>query len=415
MKSQTERIITIDILRGFALLGLLLMNVMSFSMPDIAYYNPTSFGDEHSLNRIIYGLVHLVADQKFMALFSLLFGSSVMLLLNKLESRNANVAKVHYTRNFWLLIIGLAHGILIWNGDVLLIYALAAFVLFFFRRVKPEVQFGVGLAVFLLPVVASVVVHFILPSLDSASVQSLEAYWNPTQAVIDKDVVLYQGEYIDQLLYRLSGESEGVQTAGKTLLEVTQLIEFFARSLGMMLMGMALYTWGVLTAKLEDNFYRWLSVIGFSVGIPLILLGLWQFGVHQWSAEYSLFLGRVPNHLATPFMATGYIGLITLWSRRSLWTRLQSHLAAVGQMALTNYVGQSILASFIFYGFGLGFYGQVSRLAQLGIVFAVCMFQLVVSNWWLSHFRFGPLEWLWRSVTYWQWQPLLKRQLVKEA
>ena len=140
MNFQTQanqRKTSIDVLRGFALLGILLMNIASFAMPDAAYFNPLAYAD-HWSNQLIYGLTHVFADQKFMALFSLLFGASVILMASKLEARGQNPFKIHLIRNAWLLVFGLVHGIFIWIGDILFVYALLAFPLYFLRNLSSE-------------------------------------------------------------------------------------------------------------------------------------------------------------------------------------------------------------------------------------------------------------------------------------
>jgi uncharacterized protein len=400
-----KRIIAIDILRGFALLGILLMNIMSFAMPDIAYFNPMAYGGDDWANQFVYGVTHIIADQKFMALFSMLFGASVMLLTNNLVEKGQNPAKIHYSRNFWLLIIGLIHGYLIWLGDILTIYAISAFVLYFFRRLAPKWQFALGLLIFFLPSLLNLGIQSILPELDAASHEALSAYWLPSEEAIADDLALFRGNYAGQVAYRWGGEVPA-SNEGEDLLGLSILFDFFARALGIMLIGMAFYTWGILTAQRSDRFYWRMLVIGFAVGFPLALLGLSiQYG---WHWQYALFLGRIPNTIATPFIASGYIALIMLWNRRPIWLDLRERLAAVGRTALTNYIGQSIMATFIFYGFGLGLYGHLDRIMQLVILFALWAIQLLIAPWWMARFRYGPLEWLWRTVTYFRWQPMRK-------
>jgi len=401
-----KRIIAIDVLRGFALLGILLMNIMSFAMPDIAYFNPTTYGGDDVWNQLVYGVTHVIADQKFMALFSMLFGASVMLLTNKLLEKGQNPAKVHYIRNFWLLIIGLIHATLIWSGDILTIYAISSFVLYFFRKLAPKWQFALGLTIYLLPSLLNLGIQAILPELDAASHDALMAYWQPSQEDIAYELALFRGGYAEQVAYRWETDSASASNEGEDLLGLSLLVDFFARALGMMLIGMAFYTWGILTAQRRDDFYRRMLIIGFALGFPLSLLGLGLSISYEWHWQYALFLGRIPNNLATPLIASGYIALIMLWSRRPIWLPLRDRLAAVGRTALTNYIGQSLIATFIFYGFGLGLYGHVNRITQLFFILAIWALQLFVASWWLARFGYGPLEWLWRLLTYFKWQPM---------
>ena len=180
----------------------------------------------------------------------------------------------------------------------------------------------------------------------------------------------------------------------------------------MMLIGMALFSWGVVTADKSTTFYHRMLLIGLSVGPALSIIGLLLHAQNGWNALYSPFAGQIFNHVATLFTASGYVALIMLWSRTDRWRKLQDALANVGKMALTNYIGQSLIATFIFYGWGLGLFGGVNRAAQLLLVAAIWGFQIVFSSWWLARFRYGPLEWLWRSLALGRLQPLRKREVA---
>ncbi len=405
---KRKRITSIDTLRGFALLGILVMNILSFSMPDAAYNNPTAYGGDDFLNRFIHGLSHILADQKFMALFSMLFGASIMLLFSKMKSQGKKAARVHYIRNIWLILFGLAHGLLIWEGDVLFIYGVCALFLYLFRNLKAKLKIIIGLIIFFLPLLFNLAILPEIASLDESNIQVLDDYFSPAQASIEKDLSLYQGSYLDQLAYRL-GDADTVPSTAQDLSDLSFLIDAFARAFGMMLIGMAFFSMGILNASQSKRFYQRMLIFGFTLGIPIALIGLFFNYTNHWDASYSLFLGRIPNHIATPFVASGYLALIMLWSQTNFIKPLQDALMNVGRMALSNYIGQSLIASLIFYGFGLGLYGSVNRVGQIGIVIVIWIVQLVISKLWMTYFRFGPLEWLWRSLTYLRLEPILKR------
>ena len=178
------------------------------------------------------------------------------------------------------------------------------------------------------------------------------------------------------------------------------------RAGGLMLIGMALFKWRILSAARSDRFYGWMVAIGLLVGLPVIATGVVQNFAHQRRFEYSFFLGWQFNHWGSLFVAAAYLGLVMLSIRRLPGLRIWERLAAVGRMAFTNYILHSVLCTFIFYGHGLGLYGQVGRAGQQLVVLGVWIVQLAISPWWLARFRFGPLEWLWRSLTYWRLQPL---------
>lgn len=399
-----KRIVAIDTLRGFALLGILLMNIMSFAMPAVAYYNPTVYGGQEWYNRLTYAFVHVLADQKFMALFSLLFGASVTLLLTKLREREQNAARFHYTRNFWLLVIGILHSLL-WYGDILAIYAVSAFVLFFFRNMQARWQFIIGLLLFLSPALLYFGADAIINTTYDGDYSTLEAVWNPPAEVLNAEVEAVQaGELASDPFSEAGDNALGIYT-------LAFAYNAFIRALGMMLIGMAFFTWGIVTAQKSDAFYRRLLLVGFGVGIPLAVLGLWLHESANWAVTYSPMIGQIPNLLATPLIASAYVALIMLWSRTELWQALQLRLAAVGQMALTNYILQTLLATFLFYGYGLGWFGTLDRFAQLGVVLAIWGLQLVISPLWMARFRYGPLEWLWRTLSYGKLQPIRRQPI----
>ena len=409
-----KRIGAIDTLRGFALLGILLMNVMSFSMPGAAYSNPAAFGGDDWLNRAVYGVVHLVADQKFMGLFSLLFGASVMLHIQSREKKGQKTAWFHYVRNFWLLIIGTAHAVFIWDGDILTVYALSSFVLYLLRGLSPKWQLVLGLLIFFSPAVVYVGSSVVVAEASPAELAALEAEWQPGETAVSEEIAFYQGDYWSQVISRFGEESDSGGEA-VDLYYLSFLVDFFARALGMMLIGMASYSWGIVAAKRSDAFYRRLVVVGCGGGRPLAGVGLWLNQAMGWSATYSPFVGRIPNLLATPLVVFGYVGLIMLWSRTPLWAGLQARLAATGRMALTNYIGQSLLGTFVFYGFGLGLFGSVNRIGQLGVVLLIWLLQLWLSPIWLRHFRYGPLEWAWRSLSHFRLQPLRRAAVAQKV
>ncbi|MEM7116642.1 MAG: DUF418 domain-containing protein [Chloroflexota bacterium] len=412
---MNKRIVAIDVLRGFALMGILLMNMSSFAMPSWAYSNPVAYGGDDIWNRLAFSFSHIFADQKMMALFSMLFGASVILVTRNMEKKGQSSFKFHYLRNFWLLIIGLLHSVLVWDGDILMIYAICSFVLYLLRKLSAKWQFGLGLFIFFVPAFYNVWANSALPSLQTADLQSLEVAWQPTDADIAEEITYYQGDYGNQVAWRLGTADSGTDntyTDGQAILDLGQTLEFFLRAFGMMLIGMAYYNWGVLTAKRSDDFYWKLAAVGFGLGLPLVLIGLFQFTANGWSATHSLFVGRNWNHLATPFIASGYIALVMLWSRSEFLNGLRDRLAAAGRMALTNYIGQSILGTFIFYGFGLGLFGSASRIQQWFFILLIWTIQLLFSKWWLSRYQYGPLEWLWRMLSRLQWQPLKKRVAI---
>lgn len=407
----SERIVAIDVLRGFAVLGILLINIRSFAMPDIALANPSEYGNEASHNRLAYNLTYVLAKQKFMAIFSMLFGASVLLFTDRLIQKNKG-PWTHFVRNWWLFVIGFAHLILIWSGDVLLVYAACAFPLYFLRKLPPRWHLSLGVVVFFIPILITGMIQKEMPNFDEEGQGLFYSLWHPDPEDLEANVERYRGEYANQVAQRWNYETDFGTTSAQRILTLSLWGNYFSRSLGMMLVGMALYRWGVFGAKLSARVYRAMVWLGFGIGIPLCLIGLEYNLYNSWDWKVCYFYGRIGNFLGTGPVAIGYIGLVMLWCQGSQLPWLKARLTEVGRTALSCYIGQSLIATFIFYGFGLGLYGSVDYLLQLVFVVGIWALQIVVVKFWLKHFRQGPLEWLWRCLTYFRLQPI-RRDAVK--
>jgi len=216
--------------------------------------------------------------------------------------------------------------------------------------------------------------------------------WAPTAEMIASEIAMVTGSIGEQI----SHNSESA-----VMMETLVFFVYIMwRAGGLMLVGMALYKWNVLSAGKSKDFYKKGMLIGWLIGFPLIIYGIYTNFKHDWSYEYSMFSGGHFNYWGSLGVSFGYICMIMLMVQSGGFSGLKHRLAAVGQMAFTNYITQSLICTFIFWGWGLGLFGQVERLGQIAIVLAVWLLQLWWSPMWLSKFRFGPLEWLWRSLTY---------------
>jgi uncharacterized protein len=221
-----------------------------------------------------------------------------------------------------------------------------------------------------------------------------EEMWAPKADQIADEVAAYSGSYGKQMTLRIPS-TVSMQTQAF-------LYYFLWRAGGLMLIGMALYKWRVLSAQLSTRTYFAMLIIGFGIGIPLIVYGVNQHIEHGWSFDYSFFLGSQFNYWGSLFVAAAYMGSVMLAVRCVKNDSLLAPLAATGRMAFTNYIMQTVLCTFVFYGHGFGLFGSVDRTGQILLILGIWIFQIFMSWLWLRHFLFGPLEWLWRSLTYWK-------------
>lgn len=395
-----ERIQSLDILRGIAILGILIMNIQSFAMPGAAYLNPTAYGDLEGLNRWVWILSHIFADQKFMTLFSILFGAGIILVTDKAMAKTGKSAGLHYKRTFWLLVIGLLHAHLIWYGDILVAYAICALFVYLFRKMKPKTLFTIGIIIVSVHTLIYVFFGMSIPFMPPEAAQEISTSWAPSSEIINEEIAAITGS--------LSQQISAVSAAALEMQTFIFFIVMMWRAGGLMLVGMALYKWGVLSAEKSTGFYTKGLIISSLIGFPVIILGLVKNFDANWSFEYSMFLGSQFNYWGSLFVGFAYICAIMLFCKSSIFPRFKERFAAVGQMALTNYIAQSVICVLIFFGIGFGLFGQVERSVQILIVFGVWLLQFFWSKPWLDAYRFGPLEWAWRSLTYWNKQPMKK-------
>lgn len=438
---EQRRIDSLDVLRGLAVLGILVMNIQSFGLPMAAYSNPTAYGDFTGANYWVWLVGELLADLKFMSIFSMLFGAGVILFTSRVESRGGHCAALHYRRMGWLLGIGMLHAYLLWYGDILVMYAICGMVLYWARRLKPRTLMGAGIAALFVtagltllggmqfarvqraldehdrvaPSMSATAVapgdEELLPDMTvtegRAMIKEMRDSFAPPPEQIERETNAMTGAYGDELVFR----------APTVVFMQTFILLFFGgRVLGMMLIGMALFKWGVLSAARPTRFYVAMVAIGFGVGLPLIWLGIRQDVAADFSFINAKFFNSHYNYFASIFVSLGWVGLIMLLCRFGWFVWLKAALGAVGRMAFTNYLMHTIVCTTIFNGrSGLGFakFGQLDRVELLGVVAAVLAFQLIASPIWLGYFRFGPFEWLWRSLTYWNVQPMRKERAAR--
>lgn len=393
-----DRIESIDVLRGFALLGILLMNIQSFAMVEAAYFDPSRYGDLTGINWWVWALSHAFADMKFMALFSMLFGAGIVLVTETRQAKGLPTLAHHYSRNFWLLVFGLIHAYLIWYGDILVTYAIAAFVLYWLRNLRAVWLFVLGAVTLSVPLLINLSLTFAPPEV----VQEIAADFAYTTEEIMAEVEAYRGSWSEALAQRIPSALG---------MHIEALPGFLIwRAGGLMLIGMGLFKIGVLAGRRSARFYTRLAIVGLACGLPLVTLSILKLTEHGHDPLFGqLGMGIAYNYVGSIALALAYTGIVMRMVHGNWLPGLQKRLAAVGRTAFTNYILQSLICTFIFYGFGLGLFGHVERWGQLLIVIAVWVLQMIIAPLWLARYRFGPLEWMWRSLTYMALQPMRRK------
>ncbi|MEM7454393.1 MAG: DUF418 domain-containing protein [Planctomycetota bacterium] len=395
---KSERILSLDVLRGFALLGILIVNVQSFAMIGAAYNNPTAFGDFEGLNFLVWLITYVFFDSKMMAVFSLLFGAGICLMFERSQQQSGSSAWLHYRRMFWLLLFGLAHAHLLWYGDILFTYAVCGMIVYWCKRFTPFWLTFTGVLLLLVPAALFAFFQLTIGYMPEEQVVQMTADWTPNQKAIDTEVATYSGSWLTQMEYR-----PFVALMMETFIFG---ILFFWRASGMMLLGMALFKWKVLNASRSTGFYVRMAAIGLGLGFSIIGYGVYFNLENEFAFNPTMFGGALFNYVGSVFVALGYVAVVMLACKHEVVTWFTRSLQAVGQLALTNYLMQTIVCTTIFYGHGLGLFGSVSRSGQLAIVGSIWIAQLLLSPIWVKKFRFGPFEWLWRSLAYWKIQPM---------
>lgn len=237
-----------------------------------------------------------------------------------------------------------------------------------------------------------------MPYWPPESIQETMVSWKPGPQIVAKELSDFRGGWLQQMEQRVP--------AALAFETFFFLIWSFWRAGGLMLIGMAMFKWGVLTAERQNKFYVKGILIGLVTGLVIVIFGLLLNFRENFSMEYSFFIGSQFNYWGSLFVSFGYISIVMLISKLNHTKKLFKLLAGVGRTAFSNYLLQTVICTIIFYGHGFGLFGKLEREIQVLIVIGVWIFQVAITNIWLRYFRFGPAEWLWRSLTYWKLQPI---------
>ncbi len=428
-----DRIFSLDVIRGVALLGILLINIEDFAAPEALHDIPIGtpiaafFGPHAQLHLIILMLKWVFAEGKMNFLFCMLFGAGVVLMTTRAERRGTGqqIADIYLRRNLWLALFGFLHGIFIWWGDVLFDYGLVGVLMLYpCRKLKAKTFFIIGTCISI-PLV-TIVLFFWLGSANDFNLSRQAAVadareragqplrpeqkqaqreWTArvnsqkvTQQSIDAAMAAADESYLAGVIHRVENYL-GSRAA---------LTHFFygINALGAILIGMGLFKFGFLTAEKSYATYIWTAALGFLVAAPLYVIGIWKaytsaFSVLAFDKWICLpyFLNREAGGLAV-------LSMILLVIKSGVFRTFQSMLAAVGRTALSNYLLTSILCQFLFRWGPWKLYGKLEYYQYNYVVLVVWVINLIGSTLWLRAFRFGPMEWVWRSLTYLKLQPV---------
>ncbi|MCW3835470.1 DUF418 domain-containing protein [Sphingomonas canadensis] len=408
--SAPDRIISLDTVRGVAVMGILLLNIVAFAMPPAAYFNPAAYGGHSGTDLYVYLGNLVLFDGKMRGLFSFLFGASMLLVIEGAEAKGESAARVHYSRMFWLLLFGLAHLWLVWWGDILNLYALIGMIAFLFRRKQVPTLIGAAVALIVIQTLmmgslAGMVAYLqsIVDGGDPAAAQEAakglagfnDGFGRPGPEAIAKTLAEYRGDYATVVAARFKEAAFS---------PISSVLLFGWETLAYMLLGMASLKSGLLAGTwARGRYVRWLLVC-FAIGIPAYCAIAW------WVVSSDFALMAVVGGVMTaatpvrPLMVVGWACLILLLMRPG--GAISARIAAAGRMAFTNYLMTSLICTTLFYGYGLGWYGYLSRAELYLVVALVWLAMLLWSKPWLDHFRYGPLEWVWRSLSRGSLQPM---------
>ena len=414
----SKRLESLDFVRGVALFGILIMNIVGMGLGP-AYDNPTVMGGDTGINLWTWFVVNVTFEGTQRGLFSILFGAGVILLSSRLEATGRpDAADIYFRRNLWLIAFGLVNAwVLLWYGDILYFYGITALFLFAFRKLPGKTLLALGVGALLLGAAWS--------ALEARGMLRLNAEFRAASQVAPAQRTVEQKEAIEtwqeksragpppervrQMRKQITGSYWGALRHFSGLnkhFESWYLYRYFFDIFGMMMVGMALFRLGVLTLEAKTRTYLAMMAGGYAVGLPLNLYEAnWIMG-HGFSA-LAYHQANITYDISRLAMTTGHLGLLMLFLRSGILPWMRRSMAAVGRMALTNYLSHSVVALVLFVL--LGWWGALERYQLYFVVFAIWGVQIVTSPIWLRHFHFGPVEWLWRYLTYGKAPPFRKK------
>lgn len=411
MQTATMRYESLDAIRGVAVMGILAMNIVAFALPMSAYFNPAAGGPPTTADLATWTFNFIFVDSKMRGLFSVLFGASTLLVIQSAEAGGRSPLNTHYSRMLWLGLFGLAHFYFLWFGDILSLYAVCGLLLYPFR--------GLSIRALLLWAAGFLVVALLLMGVSWFSMAMFEAGQLPADAAqgTREQLAMFNAmmgpdspAYADDVRHFLGSYAE---IAGRRLGEgaiepLEQVMLFLWETMALMLIGMALFKSRMLTGEWSMARYARWAAICFLIAAPPLAFIAWHSGRAGFDTV-SIFGAAL--FFSTPFdflMTVGWAALIMLLIKTAASDAVRARLAATGRMAFSNYLTTTIAMTTIFYGYGLGLFGSVSRTMLYLFCFGMWAAMLLWSKPWLDRFQYGPLEWIWRSLSRWKLQPMRK-------
>lgn len=407
--AAATRLTTLDAVRGFAVMGILILNIVDFAMPGYAYVDPNYYGGATGANWWAWAINFVLFDGKMRGLFTMMFGASMVLIAEQAVRKGDSPSRVHYARIFWLFVLGMIHAYLIWYGDILVLYSICGAIAFAAWRWRPATLFKLGIGLLLLKLVVAAGLYFgavqyqnaaSLPGASAETVQGWQQFREslaPSPAEeVPKELAAYRGGYADNF-------SSRVKTTWffQTVLNLQALPD----TLALIAIGMALFKTGFFSGEWPRRRYRQ-TIIGGAVAALLYLPLVSWIDATDFSPVTLLATDGIHLALLRPWMSIGFASIVILFMQSGSARWLADRLAAAGQMAFSNYLVTSIVCTTFFYGFGFGWYGYLERWQLWFVVLAVWALILLWSKPWLARFHYGPFEWLWRSLARGRLQPM---------
>jgi uncharacterized protein len=412
--SVEVRIASLDVARGIALCGILLMNITMFGLP-FSYNDPSVYGGSTGADLWAWVTTSMLFEGTQRGLFSILFGAGLIIMTASLDrSSRPHAQDFFFRRNLWLIVFGVIHGFLIlWTGEILFYYGATALFVYGFRNATPRTLLNVAIGGLIfnaawngLDTYNALEQHGAYVAADSAKTagdsltptqtaaietwQGVVKDFKPDTAKINKEIRVKRGGYAGIVVHQAPRLAHN---------QSWWLYRGFFDIFSMMLVGMALFKLGVFGAEYSRQRYWRMVLVGYGVGLTTNYFEVTELIRSEFSV-LAFFETGITYDLGRLAMTMGHLGVIMLFCRSTGFQWLKASLAAIGRMAFTNYIGTSIICAIVFYGFGFGLYGELRRHQLYFVVAGIWIFQLIASPLWLSRFRFGPLEYVWRWLTY---------------